>query len=185
VGDYLGHSMAIVLIHLSDIHFGQERGGRVFIHDDVKERLIEDVRRQVSGLPGGRAVGIIVTGDIAYAGRIEEYKQAGEWLDRLAEAAGCAITDIQVVPGNHDIDRDNISPATVLMLNEIVQGGEDKLDQFLANDRDREMLYARFTAYRPFAEGYDEQMERCYAQWNRTSVDWTMVEYCYKGATAN
>jgi hypothetical protein len=38
-----------------------------------------------------------------------------------------------------------------------------------------------FAARQP---GYQQQqMERCYAQWNRMSVDWTMVEYCYKQAT--
>jgi hypothetical protein len=44
-------------------------------------------------------------------------------------------------------------------------------------------LNISYTAHQP---GYQrEQMERCYAQWNRTSVDWTMVEYCYKRATGN
>jgi hypothetical protein len=38
-----------------------------------------------------------------------------------------------------------------------------------------------FAARQP---GYQQQqMERCYAQWNRVSVDWTMVEYCYKQAS--
>ena len=31
--------MALTYIHLSDIHFGQEKGPEVYVHDDVKECL--------------------------------------------------------------------------------------------------------------------------------------------------
>ena len=55
--------MSIGFVHLSDIHFGQESGGSIWIHNDVKERLIEDVGLAVKGLEAGRASGIIVTGD--------------------------------------------------------------------------------------------------------------------------
>ena len=41
--------MSAGFIHLSDIHFGQENGGTVRIHNDVKERLIEDVALVVQG----------------------------------------------------------------------------------------------------------------------------------------
>lgn len=147
--------MSIAYIHLSDIHFGQEKGGQVIIHDDAKERLIEDVVISVAALPNKRANGIIVTGDIAYAGKSDEYTAAGAWLDRITQAAGCEITDIQIVPGNHDVDLTRISPATKLMLRGIITNGESELDEYLENEQDRELLYARFSGYRPFAEGYN------------------------------
>jgi predicted MPP superfamily phosphohydrolase len=148
--------MPIAYVHISDIHFGQEKkGGQIVIHDDAKARLIDDVAAEVKKLPNGRADGIIVTGDIAYAGKGPEYTSAGEWLDKLAAAAGCKITDIQVVPGNHDIDLDNISPGTKLMLAGIIEKGEDELDLYLDSQQDRESLYTRFHAYRPFAEAYN------------------------------
>ena len=146
--------MSIGFVHLSDIHFGQESGGTVRIHDDVKEQLIDDVRCAVRTLESGRAAGIIVTGDIAFGGRVCEYGAAAQWLDQVATAAGCAISDIQVVPGNHDIDRDEITPATKIMLDRIVAEGECELDRFLASDGDRDLLFRRFAAYRSFAEGY-------------------------------
>ena len=152
--------MPLALVHLSDIHFGQDKGGRLVIHDDVKERLIDDVSGVVAGLPHVRATGIIVTGDIAYSGKPSEYKTAAAWLDRVARAVGCAITDIQVVPGNHDVDHQKISRATELMLANIAREGEHALDSFLAQDLDRELFYARFHAYRPFAEGYDCPLDR-------------------------
>jgi predicted MPP superfamily phosphohydrolase len=146
--------MGIGFVHLSDIHFGQEKGGEVKIHDDIKECLIDDVRLVAESLESGRAAGIIVTGDIAYGGRVEEYKAAADWLDKVAEAAGCNIFDIQVVPGNHDINRDEITPLTEMMLEKIVAEGESALDSFLNSDPDRDLLFRRFSAYRPFASGY-------------------------------
>lgn len=146
--------MGIGFVHLSDIHFGQERGGKIKIHNDIRERLIDDVELVAKSLELGRATGIIVTGDIAFGGREEEYKAAAAWLDRVAEAAGCDISDIQVVPGNHDIDRTEITPLTEMMLEKIVADGDPALDRFLDSDGDRDLLFRRFSAYLPFAMGY-------------------------------
>src|SRR4051812_16605556 len=104
--------MAAIYIHLSDIHFGQEKGGDIVVNDDVKRQLLLDARKFVAGLEGGSADGIIISGDIAYGGKSKEYENAGQWLDQLTTAVGCQITDVQVVPGNHDIDRDKITTAT-------------------------------------------------------------------------
>ena len=125
------------------------------MNNDVKARLIEDAAAQVAKLSDGHATGILVTGDIAYGGRKDEYRVAAEFLDSLASAVGCKKTDVQVVPGNHDIDWDEISHSVDWMLREIKANGEPKLDAFLASANDREALYRRFNAYRPFAEGYD------------------------------
>ena len=105
-------------------------------------------------MEAGRAGGIIVTGDIAFGGRQCEYDQAAEWLDRVADAAGCDRTRIQVVPGNHDIDRSQITRATGMMLDRIAEEGESALDEFLEYEADRELLFRRFSAYRPFAAAY-------------------------------
>jgi predicted phosphodiesterase len=150
----------VAFLHLSDIHFGQEKGGRVFTHEDVRERLLDDVAQLVRKLPKRRVDGIIVSGDIAYAGSEEQYSAAGKWLDRLASAAGCKITDIQVVPGNHDINREDICRSSEMMLAEIAEKGEPRLDYFLELEQDREVFYGRFEDYREFAEGYNCPLDR-------------------------
>ena len=151
--------MSTAYVHLSDIHFGQERGGVVLVHDDAKARLIDDLAGMVELLPMKKAAGVIITGDIAYAGKTDEYKDAALWLDKVAAAAKCDITDIMVVPGNHDIDRDEISSSAEWQLSEIQTKGETALDKFLANELDRAVLYARFKAYIPFAEAYNCSMD--------------------------
>jgi hypothetical protein len=147
--------MSFAFLHLSDIHFGQEKGGRLFTHTDVRERLLDDARLLVSQLPGRKVSGIIVSGDVAFGGEKSQYQSAGAWLDRLAKIVGCAITDIQVVPGNHDINRDLIIRASEMMLDDIAANGEERLDYFLELEKDREVFYGRFEDYRDFAEGYN------------------------------
>ena len=151
--------MSLVYVHVSDIHFGQERGPEVYVHDDVKQCVIADVEeiKMASGIQ--RMDGVIVTGDIAFSGKKNEYDRAAQWLDRLTEVIGCGKTDVIVVPGNHDIDRGRISPGAKLMTPQIVKGGEDELYRYLDNAVDREVLYAKFDDYRDFAEGYGCPLE--------------------------
>lgn len=151
--------MPITFVHLSDIHFGQETpDDTVFYNNDVKEQLIYDASKELQSL-GINATGIIVTGDIAYSGQRSEYVIAGEWLDRLAIAVGCDKTSVQLVPGNHDIDRKEISAGCEMMLNAILENGPDQLHTFLEKEVDRETLYKRFDGYRPFAEAYNCPLE--------------------------
>lgn len=142
-------------MHLSDIHFGQEKGADIIINKDAKERLIDDAAEQVKRHVGGPAKGIIVTGDIAFGGKAKEYADAGEWLDRLTSAVGCPRTAVKLVPGNHDIDRDRISASCDYLIKRIIRGGEAKLDAFLKNEDDQRALYSRFAGYHPFALGYN------------------------------
>lgn len=146
--------MAVSFVHLSDIHFGQEKGGELETHNDVKERLLVDAANQVKSL-NLSIVGIIVTGDVAFAGKAAEFKEAGQWLDRLAKGVGCLETAVQVVPGNHDIDRSEISGGCHLMLKSILEEGEAAFDKYLNDATDCETLYRKLGAYLDFAEGYN------------------------------
>lgn len=147
--------MPAIFVHVSDIHFGQEIDDRLHIHNDVKEQLITDAADIVRELSGGIAHGILVTGDIAQAGRHEQYVQAGQWLDQLAQAIGCKTFNIQMVPGNHDLDRAKLSRGGECLLNVIRSGDHADYEAILANDSDRAVLFSRFEDYGRFSEGYD------------------------------
>jgi predicted phosphodiesterase len=151
---------SVAFIHLSDIHFGQERNGFVHINNDIKAQLIEDVRQLVETLPNKKASGVLVTGDIAFSGKVKEYKEAGAWLDALTEAAGCDRTAVMMVPGNHDIDLTMIDNGTQLMLDDIRSKGQVSLEGFLRTEHDRDTLYRRFEAYQPFALAYNCPLDR-------------------------
>ncbi len=95
--------MPLRFVHISDIHFGQEilSPGSLTLQA-VREALISDCLEQK--LEHGPADGVIVTGDLAFSGRTEEYDDAREFLSRLADSAGCGRGTIYLVPGNHDVN---------------------------------------------------------------------------------
>jgi Predicted phosphohydrolases len=147
--------MAAVFVHVSDIHFGQEKDDRVHIHADVKQQLIADAREVVSEIAGGVAHGILVTGDIAQSGKWSEYEKAGKWLDELAASIGVEIHRVQMVPGNHDLDRSKLSFSGKQILDYIRAGGPEEYEDILNNPTDRAALFARFEDYGRFSFGYN------------------------------
>ena len=147
--------MPAVFVHVSDIHFGQEKDDRVHIHADVKQQLIADARDVVAKIAGGVAHGILVTGDIAQSGTWVEYEDAGKWLDELAASIGVEIHCVQMVPGNHDLDRSKLSFSGKQILDHIRAGGTEEYEDILNNPTDRAALFARFEDYGRFSFGYD------------------------------
>jgi hypothetical protein len=94
----------MLMLHISDIHF---KHGEVGEPDDPNRGLRDDVIQDVKhmrdrlGPPGM----ILLSGDIAYAGRKDEYDFAYSWLEKeLCPAAQCPIENVFVIPGNHDVD---------------------------------------------------------------------------------
>ena len=73
------------LIHLSDLHFGA--------HDP---KLVEAVAQRVDEEKPDL---VVISGDFTQRARIEQFKEACEFLDRLREAGH----DVLAVPGNHDV----------------------------------------------------------------------------------
>ncbi len=142
-------------VHLSDIHFSHRAAQFGFDPDLVlREAVIEDIARMRATL--GPIEAILVSGDIAYAGKKVEYDSAAVWLDDAAAAAGCDPTAVWMCPGNHDIDQD------VIKANPLIQDSHDKIRSFDSfQDRDRELTRrlvqpdARALFYAPLAE-YNE-----------------------------
>jgi predicted MPP superfamily phosphohydrolase len=98
----------MLILHLSDIHFHHPICATDTDPDKpFRTRLVQDARQRVQTL--GPIDAILVGGDIAFAGRPEEYGVALAWLYELAGACRCKPERIYVIPGNHDIDRDVIS----------------------------------------------------------------------------
>ncbi|XLF97639.1 metallophosphoesterase [Comamonas testosteroni] len=151
--------MPAIFVHVSDIHFGQEKGDAVQTHTDVKLQLIADAANVVGSLPSKVATGILVTGDIVQSGKMEQYHDAGIWLDRLAEAIGCQKYDIQMVPGNHDLDRAKKSQSVDGLLPVIRAGDAADYENILNNDIDRAALFSRFDDYAKFSEAYNCPMD--------------------------
>lgn len=151
------------IIHLSDIHVGQEIVGSQRLHADVRGELLRDVRRLREQL--GAADTIIVTGDTAFSGTRSEYEEAGNWLGNLCQTAGCPEESVFVIPGNHDVDWTKITPA-VSDLQRTVRDANSNIDhqissRFHQDEMAAQMLLAKFGNYREFANRYGSDFESC------------------------
>jgi len=98
--------MVLRFLHLSDIHFGQ-KSGTVAKHDHIRNALLTDAKNLAT--KRGPVARILITGDMSYSGKSDEYKVATQWLEKLTAACGCQETHVSTIPGNHDCDRDAVS----------------------------------------------------------------------------
>ena len=94
------------ILHLSDIHFGRnyECYGLKDKFDDkdrILSELIDCIKESGDFLPEH----IVVTGDIAWHGKCEEYQEAQEWFEQLLKAVNLTGKDITFCVGNHDVNR--------------------------------------------------------------------------------
>ena len=92
--------MALSLIHLSDIHIDNQ--------DDLVLQRVDRIKSAcISALPKSGTVLIIVSGDIANKGKVEQYSIAKEFFDNIKNSIEKETKSIVVfafAPGNHDCD---------------------------------------------------------------------------------
>ena len=95
--------MKIIILHLSDMHFYDKKN---FSITNV-QRITDAINRLSSGV---KHVLIIISGDLAYSGKKEQYKQVKIFLDYLENYLKSRYeinqVDFIVFPGNHDVDYD-------------------------------------------------------------------------------
>src|SRR3990167_4366703 len=99
--------MKVLILHLSDIHFSNDIGDNVIVRR--KQLFIDIVLNGIFSI-NPDVIFMIVSGDIAYSGRVEEYKIAQEFLinikSELEEKSGIKVITV-AIPGNHDCNFDN------------------------------------------------------------------------------
>jgi len=91
----------IRFLHLSDVHLRPDRVKR-YDQDRVLRGLLDLLERDRGSFP---LDAVFFTGDLAHAGKAEEYALAVDLLRKLLEVTGVPPERLFVVPGNHDVDR--------------------------------------------------------------------------------
>jgi predicted phosphodiesterase len=121
----------LTFVHLSDIHFilAFSSESPFDIDKPVRDAILHDAKSLRSQI--GPISGILITGDIAYAGKAGEYKTALDWLAQLTEILNCEKEYMWCVPGNHDVDQ------SVLKENTAISAVHGRLRQ--ATDRDSQL----------------------------------------------
>lgn len=154
----------MLLLHISDIHFRAPDCVNADLDPDrpYRTRLLQDARARTAIL--GQVGAILVGGDIAFKGDPQEYQAAFTWIKDLAQACGCSMERVFVIPGNHDVDRSVITrkPST--------RNAQQAIQQAQAHRRERELrtqfadmeagqaLLAPLAAYNEFAAKFHCQV---------------------------
>ena len=137
---------------MSDIHFihcDDDENDYRSLETAFKE-MMDDIRDE------GGVDKILICGDIANRGKAEEYEVAEKFIKELFEHLGCneRQTQLYVVPGNHDIDRDVNAISRQSFLPALLD--LSKADDFIYNAKHKELdamriLYSPLKEYHKFA----------------------------------
>jgi metallophosphoesterase superfamily enzyme len=153
----------LLLLNIADIHFRHPYCNTEMDPDlPYRSELVSYVHARVGVL--GSVDAILVGGDIAYHGLPQEYEAAFAWLRELADAAGCAVERIFVVPGNHDVDRSVMtrSPGVRNVQHAISRADparrERELFEQFQNPETGRALFTPLAAYNEFAARFDCQL---------------------------
>ena len=133
-------------LHLSDFHF--TAGRDPFSQNVVTSALLADVPDRLR--PDSRLGFVLISGDVAYSGKSEEYAVAATFFASLAESIGVDQNCFFYIPGNHDVDR-NIQPYMYEGVRKTLTS-QSQVDRFLANDAERSQLLKRQGAFWEFVE---------------------------------
>ncbi|MBE3063738.1 MAG: metallophosphoesterase, partial [Spirochaetes bacterium] len=133
----------ICWLHISDIHLTARD---VWSQDIVLRALCDHMARQRGS--GTAADFIMVTGDLAFSGKVEEYALAAGFLDALSAASGVPRRLMFTIPGNHDVDRDRQKLCFVGARASLEN--QSRVDALLTGGEDLETLLKRQENYRRF-----------------------------------
>ena len=125
----------ITWLHLSDFHF---KADRTWQQSVPLKTLSRDVIEKFSDLDLSPDW-VFITGDIAHSGKSEEYAQASKYFQELYSNLGHNVeAQWFVVPGNHDVDRQQVTA--------IYQGMRDML-----TEKQSAKLLGRVDSWKTFA----------------------------------
>ena len=150
----------LTFLHLSDIHFRNRQTGNQFdLEAQLRRSMLDDIISKPAN--GADYDGLLITGDIAFSGKKEEYDRAKSWLDEIYSKAGVLPENTFVIPGNHDVNRDMVvkdgaiwNNHTVLRNSENGVKRRETLQTQLVSDPACDPL-APFAGFNEFAQGYE------------------------------
>lgn len=146
----------LTFLHLSDLHITTTDADSQFDRDvKIRDALLADLGKD--GRTNFNA--ILVTGDITYHGRAEEFARAKAWLEDVRSATNSSPEALFVVPGNHDVNRAKVETDTMLW--DVHQGlrnknlsAEDRLKSLDKKLHDPSDFLTPLTEYRVIATEY-------------------------------
>ena len=130
-------------LHLSDLHIGRDEYNETV----VLNKLLEDVKNTISNNSIHLDL-ILITGDISFSGQKNQYASAKMFIDRLSKITGVKNDCIITVPGNHDVDRTQISPLCKLAAKEV--DSRDTVTKLISSESARGQILQSLSNYMAF-----------------------------------
>ena len=153
-------------LHLSDWH----QKGSEFDRQVVFSALLRDIRERTKINPDLEKIDFVVfSGDVAFSGKPEEYQAAKEqFFQPILDALGLKPNQLFIVPGNHDLDRDEFR----LLPRELTKplASEKDVQEWLTDDRRRSRLLEPFQAFASFVREYTGQEPPDYVNVRRMKI---------------
>jgi len=149
------HKDDISLLHLSDIHFGDDKNPNFDLDCDIRNELERTLKETLADHVNVK--GLLISGDIAYRASVDEYENASAWLKKIAKMIGIKPWDIWCVPGNHDVNLEILKSNPILnsLRDSLRQSNDGEIDnkfkELLYDDRAAVSLLEPFENYNSFA----------------------------------
>lgn len=179
----------LLILHLSDLHFGEHSRFKELKPEELGKRLHEDVKYELNrrGIKIPVSL-VVVTGDVAQTARPKEYEQAKNFLASLSEGLKLDPQRFVFVPGNHDV-----SWAMCKMLEEVYDENELRrridekkfqfFDEFLKQfyEIPRSSLYGNLLAHSVFVYNFKEltlsvaALNSCEVESHRKEDHWGLL----------
>ena len=156
-------------LHISDIHLSESAE---WSQDVVLTAMCDGIKNERA--QGTTADFILLTGDIAFSGKSEEYALASAFLDALCSASGVEKERVYCIPGNHDIDRDR--QRLCFCGARATLRDPSRIDAILEGGEDLETLLQRQENYRRFQQDYFSRQERTLTSDGLGYVSWLTIE---------
>jgi 3',5'-cyclic AMP phosphodiesterase CpdA len=137
--------MKLRCLHLSDLqlNFSQKEGDNIAARSMLE--TIKDLIAQEKLIDF-----IIITGDLVNGGKPEEYPAAESFCKKLLEVTGLPARRLFIVPGNHDINRQDISIMDIKRLYSFKS--QDDITGILTDTFYLPKFLRKFSAFNAFAE---------------------------------
>lgn len=138
-------------LHLADLHLTPAVS---WDSNFVLQRLLADVdmlRHEHDIQPDA----IFISGDLSFSGKIEEFKIAQEFINKLSDVSGVKKEGCFFVPGNHDIDRSQVSIAGMALRDKVLNEGQDRILVELESEiSTQHLLFAPLANYANFTPSH-------------------------------
>lgn len=134
------------ILHLSDLHFTASGVSQDVVVSSLSKK-IENICKE-----GVKPNIIVLTGDIAFSGKVEEYAKAKEFIDKIAQFCGIGVEGIFIIPGNHDVDRSKIEKKFFNWYYKFTK--EEELNDVLTTPQAMDVIKGGTKAYFEFIKQY-------------------------------